>query len=414
MRSILAYVSTATLAFAIAGCGGGGGSTDNAAPATPAVTPPATATAPVVPAPVVPAPVVPAPVVPAPVVPAPVVPSPVAPPTAPAPVAPAPVIPTASSNGTTIVAPATNAIIDNGGNSWSLVNGKVYENGSPYGVSSNVIMLLWYNGLIFQQNSACGIWSASNGTWKQTTFPVGFTLPPTVGNTCSTTIAGLWIEGGGAYPYALPSGGYSVFVAPTGDFYFTGSGDAHECGGTISVSNGVVSGTCVGASVFFKPSVSGCAVSLPPASCFVSEEVSGYFDGQTLTLAFTDYTPPGSFTRDSGSAVGSSFAAVTGNWSAYDPSEPPLSISSTGAMYWPSKYGCDSSGQISVTDPAVNVYSIVRWTSIGSNCGSGLGVTYTGMATLTSYLGQPTLEIALIIPGEGDEVIALIPYGSGP
>jgi hypothetical protein len=89
------------------------------------------------------------------------------------------------------VPPATNTIIDNAGNSWSVVGGVVYENGSPFGVSYNVILLLWYNGVIFQQNNNCGVWYASNGKWLPTQFPGGITAPATVGYTCPG-IGGIW------------------------------------------------------------------------------------------------------------------------------------------------------------------------------------------------------------------------------
>lgn len=68
---------------------------------------------------------------------------------------------TASANGATI--PSSTELIDNSGNLWTVVSGVIYENGVAAGVSSNVILLLWYNGAIYQENSSDN-WYEWNGT----------------------------------------------------------------------------------------------------------------------------------------------------------------------------------------------------------------------------------------------------------
>lgn len=68
-----------------------------------------------------------------------------------------------SPSGTTI--PSATQIVDSNGNVWTLVTGVVIENGRAAGYSANVILLLYYNGVIYQENSAKGWWSWSGSTW---------------------------------------------------------------------------------------------------------------------------------------------------------------------------------------------------------------------------------------------------------
>jgi len=53
-----------------------------------------------------------------------------------------------SPDGTTI--PSATSIIDKSGIVWTVVGGVVYQNGVPASSTSNVSLLLWYGGLIFQ------------------------------------------------------------------------------------------------------------------------------------------------------------------------------------------------------------------------------------------------------------------------
>lgn len=75
----------------------------------------------------------------------------------------------ASPDGSTLNT-TTGTIRDAALNVWSLsndpVNGiEVLENGAPAGFSANVILLLWFGGVIYQENNALGWWSWTGGTW---------------------------------------------------------------------------------------------------------------------------------------------------------------------------------------------------------------------------------------------------------
>lgn len=70
----------------------------------------------------------------------------------------------ASASGTTI-APAAQ-IYDAAGNAWSVTSGAVYENGAAAGLTAGVSLLLYLNGVIYQENTAGNWWSwSSSGTW---------------------------------------------------------------------------------------------------------------------------------------------------------------------------------------------------------------------------------------------------------
>jgi hypothetical protein len=71
-----------------------------------------------------------------------------------------------SANGTTI--PPAASIIDASGNTWTLSNGaQVLENGNLVGTygSSGVILVLWYNSTIYQENNTNNWYSWSGTDW---------------------------------------------------------------------------------------------------------------------------------------------------------------------------------------------------------------------------------------------------------
>jgi hypothetical protein len=68
-----------------------------------------------------------------------------------------------SASGTTI--PSAAQIVDSGGNVWTLASGVVMKNGMPAGYSANVILLLYYNSVIYQENSADNWWSWNGSSW---------------------------------------------------------------------------------------------------------------------------------------------------------------------------------------------------------------------------------------------------------
>lgn len=70
---------------------------------------------------------------------------------------------TASPNGTTI--PSATQIVDASGAIWTVVSGVVKKNGSNAGTSSSVITLLWYNGVVWQENVDDLWWPWSGTAW---------------------------------------------------------------------------------------------------------------------------------------------------------------------------------------------------------------------------------------------------------
>ncbi len=73
--------------------------------------------------------------------------------TSPLPAAPPPK-PVASPNDTVVLAGSASAITDASGNSWTLVNGVVDENGAAAGYSSGVAEIAYVNGTIWQENAS--------------------------------------------------------------------------------------------------------------------------------------------------------------------------------------------------------------------------------------------------------------------
>ncbi|SAL38941.1 glycosyl hydrolase [Caballeronia humi] len=76
---------------------------------------------------------------------------------------------TGSADGT-IIPPAA-SITDSAGASWTLVGGVVKKNGASAGYTTQVQMLLWKSGKIYQQNSAGNFWYWSGSAWVATTDP---------------------------------------------------------------------------------------------------------------------------------------------------------------------------------------------------------------------------------------------------
>ena len=65
-----------------------------------------------------------------------------------------------SPSGTSI--PPNSQIVDDTGNIWTVAAGVIAENGSPAGYSVDVTLLLYYNDLIYQENSS-NQWFSWNG-----------------------------------------------------------------------------------------------------------------------------------------------------------------------------------------------------------------------------------------------------------
>lgn len=166
-----------------------------------------------------------------------------------------------------------------------------------------------------------------------------------------------------------------MLIASNGAFYFTGFEGERECVGTLSVSNGVVSGSC-------QSDAYG-----PPGATHTTEAVSGSISAQSLTIAFTDYVPSGAFVPRALSG-----ASVAGSWMLVDlagePGTPDMAIDSNGVINWPGKYGCNTAGQISLIDP--DAYSVTL--TYGVNCSNEPPVT--GLAWVDTSVSPAMLEMA--------------------
>jgi aryl-phospho-beta-D-glucosidase BglC (GH1 family) len=76
----------------------------------------------------------------------------------------------ASSSGTAI--PPASQIVDANGDVWTL-NGDatISENGAPAGYTANVVLVLFENGLVYQENRSGGWWSWNGSGWDATNQP---------------------------------------------------------------------------------------------------------------------------------------------------------------------------------------------------------------------------------------------------
>jgi len=82
----------------------------------------------------------------------------------------APLKPSASASGTTI--PSATQIVDSQSHIWTLSSiNTVLENGSPAGYSNNVSLILYYNGVVYQENFSGSWWSWTAGAWGGSSDP---------------------------------------------------------------------------------------------------------------------------------------------------------------------------------------------------------------------------------------------------
>ena len=72
----------------------------------------------------------------------------------------------ASASGTTV--PAVSALVDSQLKTWTLTGGKAYMRGTAT-PSAGVILLLYYNGSVYQENNAHNWWQWKNNTWAALT-----------------------------------------------------------------------------------------------------------------------------------------------------------------------------------------------------------------------------------------------------
>ena len=111
--------------------------------------------------------------------------------------------PTATSG--TMIPPATQ-IIDDSKNVWTVTSGVIYKNGKTAGYSADVIVLLYQNGVIYQENSSKLWWSWNGTTWVSTIDPITTSAPTPTATPKSTATPA---------PTAKPTATPQPTVAPT-------------------------------------------------------------------------------------------------------------------------------------------------------------------------------------------------------
>jgi hypothetical protein len=117
----------------------------------------------------------------------------------------APVVAGSTSSASGSVIPSATQLIDASHSSWTLNNGVVYKNGAAAAYSANVVALLYYGGVIYQESKTCLWWSWNGSGWVATSNPNPGTVPP-----CSSSVAS---AGSSA---DIPNA--AVAPTPTGEF----------------------------------------------------------------------------------------------------------------------------------------------------------------------------------------------------
>jgi hypothetical protein len=305
-----------------------------------------------------------------------------------------------SPNGATIVPPSNGTITDSAGNVWTVSGGQVYENGVLSPTTKNVILLMYYNGAIYQQNNTCGVWIESGTDWVQATFPAGAAEPATVASTCPG-LSGIWtaapqIPHGVGYP-AITANAVMLSTG-SGEFYYqttyTGASSPLCVGlysGTLSASGSSVSGS---GTFYGDGTLAGLAVGCPG-------EQSDTFSGTLMagsSLSLTDNVIGQiNWTFSSLYDQPASLAAIAGNWSisyTWDGLGSTVSISSSGALSMLATSGCTYSGQISVINPSYNLYSVsLTATGCTDNYAVLNGLTEQGLATVDSTVTPNVLTL---------------------
>jgi hypothetical protein len=123
---------------------------------------------------------------------------------------------TPSADGTTI--PSASQIIDNEGDVWTVSSGVIYRNGSLAGYSANVILLVFKNGKVYQENSAGGFWFWDGSTWVDSSDPRGSTPTMPTQSADGTTVpsASQIVDSNGGVWTITSSGTINLNGAPAG------------------------------------------------------------------------------------------------------------------------------------------------------------------------------------------------------
>ena len=115
---------------------------------------------------------------------------------------------TPSANGTMI--PSATKIVDSAGNSWTVSGGVIALNGTPQTATSQVIVLLYFNAVIYQENSSCNWRSWTAGAWQATTKPAAAGIPACPAAASSKSSSGSSSSSGSGVPPAAAAVGYNT------------------------------------------------------------------------------------------------------------------------------------------------------------------------------------------------------------
>jgi hypothetical protein len=247
---------------------------------------------------------------------------------------------------------------------WTVSNSQIYENGRLLPTTSDVILLFFLNGQIYQQNSSCGVWYASGSTWIQTPFPQGYAAPE---------VGGIW----NATPYT----GLTALMLSAGTGQFVSDITGGSCVGPFASSLGLYASTSnlvIGSST--PAGITPLDVS---ASGLIEENSCGTNSGQISLSGSLDPANVLSLTSISGSAG----TLSTVGWQFNDLYNLPSALS-TIAGTW-SDWSVNSSGETSI-DSSLSAYL------------EGLVTTFpTGEGTLTIDDSGVMSEDDTFVNGEG-------------
>jgi hypothetical protein len=257
----------------------------------------------------------------------------------------------------------------------------VYKN-SAATVSSNVIMLLYFNSVIYQQNSACGVWAWGSSGWVQAVTPAAATIPTAVASLCPG-LGGYWYtySGDGSFSRMLSTG--------SGGLYFDAQPEGDLPDGCIALFSGSLtrSGTTVSGTGYYFPSPYALDLGYAPTcqSASQSMTLSGTLNpGESLSLTSIDTQGSGTrvWTYDQSYNLPSSLSSLAGNWLLR--SGDIMSITNNGELFvQQAATGCTINGQISIINSYYNVYAV---SLSEANCSGSKaavnGVVQQGLLTL--------------------------------
>jgi hypothetical protein len=147
--------------------------------------------------------------------------------------------PAVSANGSMI--PTVAKLVDSRGSAWTVSNGVISINGSVQVNTHKVIVLLYFNGIVYQENSDCLWWKWINGAWVSTSQPAAAGLPG-CGATASDATSSAAIGIGTIIKTPAVSGTAAVRVASaSGSMIPTVSQLVDSTGNVWTVSGGVIS-----------------------------------------------------------------------------------------------------------------------------------------------------------------------------